>query len=160
MQNKEKIRDIITLVTGGIVLIALIISVIMSAYSKNMTKLLDGVADSSLVGYEQGVLTAKKVSLLFEIYNEETYQEAKEKLPCTEEYKNKIFPQENYSKIAKSYTKPTVEVLQVQYSMENESIYKYLVDLEVTDNDTEGVSYASCIVSVSMDNKIVDIEIL
>lgn len=149
--KREAIKEKVTFVAGVIIILCLLVSLVLNVVNKRETEEILAIQDTTFLAYEESAIVAKKVQLLYEIYNDETYQKAKTNFPCDTVLYERLFSAEKYSKGNMYYKAPTVDIMQIQYVLnenEGDELYKYMIDLNITNNDNGTNSYVTCIVEV------------
>lgn len=150
----QKIKDKLSLLFGLLFLISLLISFILTLFFRMEAKSLKGIQDTTVIEQMAYQKTAESVIKLLQIYNEESYQSAKKSIPFDTKLSKSYFSAEHYGKNALYYEAPKVKILSIQsnYPSTEQSasntIYKYLIELEFTNPETEECSYPMMLVGV------------
>lgn len=151
----KEVKEKVTFVAGVVILLCLMGSVLLNIMGKKEAESVANIQDTTFIEYEADSLVAKKVKLLYEIYNEETYQKARNEFPCEADLYNRLFSAENYTKGNLYYKPPTVDIMQVQYVLnkdETNKRHKYMLDINIVNNDTDVEQYVTCLVTVENGN--------
>lgn len=107
--------------------LCLVVMIIINSTERVRAEALNDLKDARLVPYEAHIYTAKKVSLLFRIGDEESYQTAKQSVSMSDDLKASYFLNDHYrGTVDKSIS---VELNTVLYEITEESEVNYLLYL-------------------------------
>lgn len=110
---------IVMLVIALIATIGLIICFIVDRYERGQIEKLASLQDTRLFSYEAEIEEVRKITKIYSIYNEETYQDAKSSIKMTSDLSKILFPTEHYG--AENGIEPSVRVVDIQYVYAPES---------------------------------------
>lgn len=137
LSKREKILSILLV---GVLLFALVAGVSTLYIRKQMNEL-EKVKDTRLLGYESYIGTVNNIKKLYGIYDEASYQDAKQGVNLSPDLRNNLFIDEHYKGIKYS-SAPVVEITDVRYEYAPEDAYKrYLVTLNTTYDNGKVTTY-------------------
>ena len=129
--NKRKLLRRICWVLLILLIVLLIGLIAMGIHNQNEVNAINTLTDGRLIAYERMVYDVKKLGLLFQIHDEESYQLAKSSIKFSDELKAQYFISEHYSGKT-SDTPVEIEYQDIQYEITENDYVNFLLCIKRT----------------------------
>ena len=149
--KNEELRRKVSIGVGSVLLVIVIIMGILEVHNRAAQKAVNTLYDTTVIDYEAYASELSDLVTIYSIYNDRTYQNAKQSCNLSSELRDRIFATDSYMG---SYTnKPYVTLREVQYELEPtaDNVRRYYAVLEVQNNDNGKIRLYSIIATLKDD---------